>query len=66
MAQLAGVPADRIAMLAIGFIGLRLLHGIFYLINAHALRSLVWFGGFLCVLGLLAQAALRAGSAVAS
>ena len=63
MAQLAGVPAERIALLAMVFVGLRLLHGIFYLTNAHALRSLVWFGGFACVLGLLGQAALRAGSA---
>ena len=66
MAQLAGVPAERIALPAMVFIGLRLLHGIFYLANAHALRSLVWFGGFACVLGLLGHAALRAGSAVAS
>lgn len=62
LAQLAAVPADRIAMLAVLFIVLRLLHGIFYLANAHALRSAVWFGGLACVLGLLAQAALRAGS----
>ena len=66
MAQLAGVPAGRIALLAMVFVGLRVLHGIFYLSNAHALRSLVWFGGFACVLGLLGHAALRVGSAVAS
>ncbi|MHB8912575.1 MAG: MAPEG family protein [Lysobacter sp.] len=66
LAQLAGVPVDRIALLALLFIVLRLLHGMFYLANVHALRSLVWFGGFACVLGLLVQAALRAGGAVAS
>lgn len=62
LAQLAGVPADRIALLALVFIMLRVLHGIFYLANIHALRSLVWFGALACVLGLLTQAALRAGS----
>lgn len=66
LAQLAGVPADRIALLAMVFIVMRVLHGIFYLANVHALRSLVWFGGLACVLGLLAQAALRAGNVVAS
>ena len=66
LAQLAGVPADRIALLAMGFIAFRVLHGVFYLANVHALRSLVWFGGLACVLGLLAQAALRAGNVVAS
>lgn len=65
-AQLAGVPADRIALLAISFIAFRGLHGIFYLANVHALRSLVWLGGFACVLGLLAQAALRVGAVVAA
>lgn len=66
LAQLAGVPADRIALLALIFIALRVLHGIFYLANIHALRSLVWFGAMVCVLALLAQAAQRAGGAVAS
>lgn len=65
LAQLAGVPADRIAMLAVAFVVLRVLHGIFYIANAHALRSLAWFGAFACVLGLLAQAALRGGSLLA-
>lgn len=61
LAQLSGVPAARIAWLAIAFVVLRVLHGVFYIANLHALRSLVWFGGFVCVLLLLAQAALRAG-----
>jgi len=65
LAQLAGVPDARIAVLAVIFVVLRVLHGVFYLANAHALRSFVWFGGLACVLGLLAQAALRAGSIVA-
>lgn len=59
LAQLAGVQTERIAVLAIAFVALRVLHGVFYIANVHALRSLVWFGAYACVLGLLAQAALR-------
>jgi len=65
LAQLAGVPADRIALLAIIFVALRVLHGVFYITNVHALRSLVWFGAFACVFALLAQAALRIGTSLA-
>ena len=65
LAQLAGVQPDRIAMLAIAFVVFRVLHGCFYIANVHALRSLVWFGAFACVLGLLAQAALRVGGLTA-
>ncbi len=66
IAQLAGVPADRIALLAIAFVVLRILHGVFYLTNVHALRSLVWFGGLICVVTLLVQAALTVGGNVAA
>ena len=66
LAQIAGVSPERIALLAVGFVVLRVLHGIFYIANAHALRSAAWFGAFACVLGLLAQAALRAGNVLAS
>lgn len=66
LAQLAGVHADRIALLALAFVVLRVLHGLCYIANAHALRSLAWFGAFACVCGLLVQAALRAGTVVAS
>lgn len=59
MAQLAGVDVPRITWLAIAFVLLRVLHGVFYLANMHVLRSLVWFGGFACVIALLVQAALK-------
>ncbi len=59
MAQLAGVAEARIAGLALAFTGLRILHGLFYLADKHLLRSLSWFGGLLCVLALLAMAALQ-------
>ena len=59
MAQAAGVDPARIGMLAIAFVVLRVLHGLFYLANTHALRSAAWAGGFACVVWLMAQAAMR-------
>jgi uncharacterized MAPEG superfamily protein len=61
LAQVAGVPEARIALLAVVFIIARVLHGIFYVADTAAARSLVWFVGLACVVALLAQAALRAG-----
>ncbi|MCI4569429.1 MAPEG family protein [Lysobacter sp. CFH 32150] len=62
LAQLAGVNAERIALLAIIFVVLRVLHGLLYIGNKPPLRSLAWFGAFVCVLLLLVQAALRIGA----
>ena len=59
MAQAAGVDHARITQLAIAFVVLRVLHGLFYLINIHALRSLCWFAGFAVVVWLMAQAAMH-------
>ncbi|MEO7259265.1 MAG: MAPEG family protein [Luteimonas sp.] len=59
MAQVAGVDPARIALLAVAFAVLRVLHGVFYVANQHALRSLVWFGGYGCVVLLMLQAALK-------
>ena len=59
MAQAAGVAAATITALAVAFVALRVLHGLFYVAGVHALRSLVWFGGYGCVLWLMAQAALQ-------
>lgn len=61
MAQFAGVDPQRIVWLAIAFVALRILHGIFYITNVHILRSLVWFGGIACVVALMVQAALKLG-----
>ena len=63
MAQFAGVDPQRIGMLAVAFVGLRVLHGGFYLGGIHALRSLAWLGGFACVVALMAQAALKVAGA---
>ena len=62
MAQLAGVDVARIALLAIIFVACRVLHGVFYVANIHLMRSLVWFGGFICVLTLMGSAALTVAS----
>ncbi len=59
MAQFAGVDPQRIALLAVGFSVLRVLHGLFYLTGVHLLRTLAWLGGFVCVLGLMVLATLQ-------
>lgn len=59
MAQAAGVDPGRITTLAIAFVVARVLHGVFYLTDLHAMRSLVWFVGIGCVAALMVQAALR-------
>lgn len=59
MAQFAGVDPARVSMLAVAFVAFRILHGVFYLTATHALRSLVWLGGFACVLALMGSAALK-------
>lgn len=61
MAQLAGVDPQRIGLLAVVFVVLRIAHGIAYLSGHHRARSLVWIGGLACVLTLMVQAAMRVG-----
>jgi len=43
---------SHIDALAVTFIIARILHGILYIADLAALRSLVWFVGFVCMLGL--------------
>lgn len=60
LAQLAGVAADRIALLAVLFVVFRIAHGLVYIAGwQHSVRSLAWFGAFGCVVVLLVQAALH-------
>jgi uncharacterized MAPEG superfamily protein len=61
MAQAAGVDPQRITQLALAFVALRVLHGLFYIGNLHALRSTAWAGGFAVVVWLMVQAALKLG-----
>ena len=59
MAQAAGVDPERIAGLAVAFVVVRVLHGVFYLADLDKLRSLAWTVGVGCVVALMVQAALR-------
>jgi len=59
MAQFAQVDGQHVVWLAMGFVGFRILHGIFYITDKHSLRSLVWFCGFACVVALMLSAALK-------
>lgn len=61
MAQAAGVDPGRIGLLAVAFVLVRVLHGVFYVTGIHLLRSLAWFAGLACVVALMALAALRIG-----
>ena len=56
IAQLAQVPQGRIDMLAIGFVIARVAYVAAYIGDAHALRSVIWAIGMLCVLGLFGSA----------
>ncbi len=57
IAQLAQAPQATVDKLALAFIGLRILHGAFYLADWHWQRSLAWFAGFGCVIALFIVAA---------
>lgn len=62
MAHVTGVAHSTIAALAVVFAVMRVLHGLLYLADRHALRSLVWLVGFLCAMALLALSALKAAA----
>lgn len=52
IAHLVGAKQNYIDMLSIVFVVCRILHGVFYMLNWPAMRSLVWFVGFFSVIGL--------------
>lgn len=52
IAALRGAPQGSVDMLAVAFIGLRVLHGVFYLADYARLRSTVWFSAVGCVIAL--------------
>lgn len=54
--QLAAAQG-RIDAIAVTYIVLRLLYGIFYIIDKALLRSLVWAGGVACIVALFVLAA---------
>jgi uncharacterized MAPEG superfamily protein len=57
IAQLAGAGQPRVDALAVAFVGFRFLYTLAYLYDRPALRSLLWTGGLLCVVGLFIVAA---------
>ncbi len=61
MAQAAGVDATLVVRLSLAFVAFRVLHGAFYLADKPPLRSLSWLGGIVCVVWLMAAAAMRVG-----
>ena len=63
MAPFAGVAPPRSGLLAVAFVGLRVLYGVSCPGDAHLLRSLAPVGGFACVLSLMASTALRVAGA---
>ena len=63
MAQFAGVDPGHANLLAMAFIGFRILHGVFYIAAKAAIRSVVWMGGFACTVALMVLAALKLGVA---
>ncbi len=52
LAHLAGVGLPLQSPPAVAFIVFRCLYGYFYLIDQPTLRTIVWFGGFFCTMGL--------------
>jgi len=57
IAHLNHAPQSRIDLLAIAYIVLRLLHGIFYITDKAALRSAVWFAAVGCAITIFVAGA---------
>lgn len=57
VAHMADAPQGRVDLLAVAFVGFRILHGLFYIADRATARSLVWTGGFVCILALFVSAA---------
>lgn len=57
IAHLAGARQVTVDTLAIAFVGFRLLYTLAYVYDRPLLRSLLWSGGVLCVIGLFVAAA---------
>lgn len=57
IAQYAQAAQASIDHLALAWIALRLVYGVLYVADMAAWRSVVWFGGMACVVGLFVIAA---------
>jgi uncharacterized MAPEG superfamily protein len=49
-------PQATVDWLALAFIAQRVLYGLLYLADQHALRSLVWFAGIACTVAIFVVA----------
>ena len=52
IASLRGARQDAIDLLAMGFIGARIVYVALYLANLATLRSIVWLAGVICVVSM--------------
>ncbi len=57
IAQVLGVQQDRIDTLALTFVGFRIAHALAYISNLGILRTVMYGGGFVCVVALFVSAA---------
>lgn len=57
VAHLAQAPQPWVDGLAVTFVGLRIGYTLAYIYDRDRLRSLLWFAGFLCVIGLFVAGA---------
>lgn len=57
VAHLLQADQGRVDALALAFIGLRVLYGVFYVAGLSSLRSLAWIGGQVCSIALFVIAA---------
>lgn len=57
IAHLARSPQTAVDALAVAFVGFRVAYTWAYLCDKPTLRSLLWLGGVLCVIGLFVVAA---------
>lgn len=49
IARIEAAPADNVSNWAMLFVGFRFAHGLLYIFDKATLRSLAWFGGFICI-----------------
>jgi uncharacterized MAPEG superfamily protein len=63
VAELAHAPQSRIDLLALIFVAARIAYGVLYLAGLGALRSLAFFVGLLCTIGLFVISAMGGGAA---
>lgn len=57
IAHLAGARQATVDTLAMAFVGFRVAYTLAYLYDRPLLRSLLWCGGIICVIGLFVAAA---------